>query len=230
MQASDVMTRRVETVEPSTRVDEIVRRLIARRISAVPVVDAEGKLVGMVSEADLLHRPEAGTEQRQPWWVDLFSSPEQRAEAFLKAHGRTAAEVMSRKIEVVAEDTPLDAVARLMQERAVKRVPVVRDGRVVGIVARADLIRMLAATPPPQDTTAADDMAIKDRFERTARDAGFGSVGAITVVVEEGVVHLWGMAESRAELKALELVAAEIPGVRGVENHLAVRDAAMGCA
>lgn len=230
MQASDVMTRRVEMVEPSTRVDEIVRRLIARRISAVPVVDAEGKLLGMVSEADLLHRPEAGTEQRRPWWIDLFSNPEQRAEAFLKAHGRTAAEVMSRNIEVVAEDTPLEAVARLMQERAVKRVPVVRDGRVVGIVARADLIRMLAATPPPQDATVADDMAIKDRFERTARDAGFGSVGAVTVVVEEGVVHLWGMAESRAELKALELAAAEIPGVRGVENHLAVRDAAMGCA
>lgn len=228
MRAADVMTRNVATVTPTTTVGDIVRLLIERRVSAVPVVDGAGKLLGMVSEADLLHRPEVGTEARRPWWIDLFSSPDARAEAFLKAHGRTAEDVMSRNVEIVEEDTSLDVIARLMQERGVKRLPVVRDGKVLGIVARADLIRMLAATPPAQDATIADDMAIKDRFERTAREAGFGSVGAVTVVVENGVVHLWGIAESKTELKALELAAAEIPGVRGVENHLAIRDAALG--
>ncbi|MFW5834610.1 MAG: CBS domain-containing protein [Pseudomonadota bacterium] len=228
MQAADVMTRNVASVTPSATVGDIVRLLIERRISAVPVVDEAGKLIGMVSEADLLHRPEAGTEVRRPWWVDLFSSPDQRAEAFLKAHGRTAEEVMSRNVEIVQEDTPLDVVAKLMQERHVKRLPVLRDGKVVGIVARADLIRILATALPAQDTSLVDDMTIKDRFERTAREAGFASVGAVTTVVEDGVVHLWGIAETKAELKALELAAAEIPGVRGVESHLAIRSAALG--
>lgn len=225
MRAADVMTRDVKTVAPETTVSEIVQTLIKHHISALPVIDGEGRLVGVVSEADLLHRPEAGTEERRPWWLDLFADPDARAEAFLKAHGRTAAEVMSRDIEVVQEDTPLDVVAKLFDERRIKRLPVIRDSRVVGIVSRSDLIRTLAEPRTETPAPKPDDLAIKDRFERTVRAAGFASVGAVTLVVEDGRVELWGVAETRKEREALELAAAEIPGVESVENHLAVREA-----
>lgn len=225
MRASDVMTRAVKSVGPTASVSEIVKLLIANRISALPVVDAQGLLVGIVSEADLLHRAETGTETRRPWWIDLFADPDTRAEAFLKAHGRTAADVMTRDVEAIDPDTPLDVVARRMDERRVKRLPVVRDGKVEGIVARSDLIRALASVAPAAAPVAPDDMAIKDRFEDTARRAGFSSVGSVTVDVRDGRVHLWGIAETRMERHALEVAAAEIPGVAGVENHLAVREA-----
>ncbi len=224
MKAADVMTRKVQRVTPKTSVAEIVRMLITHRISAVPVVDAQELLVGMVSEADLLHRPETGTEIRRPWWLDLFADPAARAEAFLKAHGRTAEEVMSTDVETIAEDTPLDQVAKRMDERHIKRLPVLRDGRVVGIVARKDLIRSLAEAPREAPPPQLDDLEIRDRFERTARSAGFGSVGSVSVVVVDGRVQLWGLAATLSERKALEVAAAEIPGVRAVENNLAVRD------
>jgi len=223
MKVADVMTRDVATVSRSTPVADIVKLLIAKRISAVPVVGEGGELVGMVSEADLLHRPEAGTEARRPWWLDLFSDPDSRAEAFLKAHGRNADQVMTREVEVVSEDTPLASVAKLMDERRVKRLPVVRDGRVVGIVARSDLIRTLAqprTAPPP----TRDDLAIKDRFLRNIRSAGLASADTVTILVEDSNVQLWGVAESVTERRALELAAAEIPGVRSVENRLALRE------
>ena len=225
MRAADVMTREVKTVTPDTAVSAIVQTLIQHHISAVPVIDADGRMVGVVSEADLLHRPEAGTEERRPWWLDLFADPDARAEAFLKAHGRTAAEVMSRDVEIVQEDTPLDVVAKLFDERRIKRLPVIRGDRLVGIVSRSDLIRTLAEAKQRKPAPRADDLAIKDRFERTVRAAGFASVGAVTLVVEDGRVQLWGVAETAKERAALELAAAEIPGVEDVENHLAVREA-----
>ncbi len=225
MQVADVMTRKVETVSPSTPVQDIVAKLIQHRISAVPVVDDQGLLVGIVSEADLLHRKEVGTDIRRPWWLDLFSDPDARAEAFLKAHGRTADEVMTRTLEVVDEDTPLDVAAKLMDERHVRRLPVVKDGRVVGIVARADLIRALAKPTASQPAATGDDLTIKDEIERNARAAGLTATGMVTVVVHDGVVHLWGVAETTRERKALEVAAAEVAGVREVDNRLAVREA-----
>jgi CBS domain-containing protein len=225
MQVADVMTRKVETVSPSTPVKDIVAKLIQHRISAVPVVDAQGLLVGIVSEADLLHRKESGTEIRRPWWLDLFSDPDARAEAFLKAHGRTADEVMTRALEVVDEDTPLDVAAKLMDERHIRRLPVVKEGRVVGIVARADLIRSLARGNERPEAVTTDDLAIKDAIEKNAKAAGLTATGMVTVVVHDGVVHLWGVAETVKERKALEVAAAEIAGVREVDNRLAVREA-----
>ena len=223
MLVEDVMTRDVTTVTPDTAVREVARLLLERRISAVPVVDAKGELLGIVSEADLLQRAESGTAPRRSSWLDFFVEPDARAEAFLKAHGRTARQVMVSGLEVVAPATELEVAARLMQEQGVKRLPVVEDDRLVGIVARADILRGLATAPEPVIPPGQDDLAIKDQFEATAKAAGFASVGAITVVVEDGIVHLWGLADTRAERQALELAAAEIPGVRAVDNHLAVR-------
>ncbi len=224
MRVAEIMTRAVKTVRPSTPVQDIVQILIAERISAVPVVNDQDLLVGIVSEADLLHRPETGTELRRPWWLDLFSDPDARAEAFMKAHGRTAQEVMSRGIEFVAEDTPLDVAAKVMDQRRIRRLPVLRDGRVVGIVARADLIRALAAGPLQAVAAAADDDAIEARFEQAIRDAGLSSAGSVTPRVHDGVVELWGVVQTPSERRAFELAAEELAGVKRVDSHLAVRE------
>ncbi len=224
MRVGDVMTRTVETVGPETPVREIAATLVGKRISALPVVDDQGRLLGIVSEADLLHRAETGTERGRPWWLDLFADVDARAQAFLKAHGRTAREVMVDKVETAAPDTPLDVAAKLMHERRVKRLPVVEHGRLVGILARADLIRGLATAPEPRAAPGQDDMVIKEAFETTAKAAGLTAVGSVTAVVEDGVVQLWGLASTAAERRAFELAAAEIPGVRKVVNHLAVRE------
>ncbi len=226
MRASDVMSRFVITVTPVTAVEEIARLLIHHGISAVPVVEGDGRLVGIVSEADLMIRAEAGPDRRRPArWVDLFADPDRRADAFAKAHGRTAAEVMSTDLEFVGEDTPVETIARLMEERGVKRLPVLADGRVVGIVTRSDLVRMMARGGTARgETTPLDDLAIKDRFERTLREAGFASARAVTMVVDGGRVRLWGVAQTAKERRAIEIAAAEIPGVVEVENHLAIRE------
>lgn len=232
MLVADVMTCKVETVAPGTAIADIARTMVEKRISAVPVVDPEGRLLGLVSEGDLLQRVETGTEGRRAWWLDLFVAPETRAETFLKAHGRIAADVMVKELVTATADMPLARAAQLMHDRRVKRLPVVEDGRIVGIVARSDLVRALAAASRPAAPSGApgpapdpaSDLAIKDQFEATARKAGFATVGAVSASVEDGVVHLWGLAANDAERRALEVAAAGIPGVRGVDNHLAVRE------
>lgn len=224
MRIADIMTREVITVSPATTVQAIAALLVDREISAVPVVDEAGRLLGIVSEADLLRRSEAPGATERHRWLELFADPDSRAEAFLKAHGRTAADVMTQDLEVATPATTLEEAARLIRERRVKRLPVVEDGRLVGIVARADLLRGLEQRDAAAERPTPDDLAIKQRFEAVARQAGFVSVGAVTVVVQDGVVHLWGLAATATERRALELAAAGIGGVREVRNHLVARD------
>ena len=128
MQAKDVMTPNVVTVTPDASVKDIAELLLERQISALPVVDAEQKIVGIVSEGDLLRRPETGTERRRSWWLSLFSSSEERAADYVKGHGRRAEEVMTRNVVTVEEDTPLNKIAELLERRRIKRVPVVVGG------------------------------------------------------------------------------------------------------
>ena len=167
MRAMDVMTTNVITVSPDTSVQEVAKILSERSISGVPVVDAENRLVGIVSEGDLLHRVEMGTDRRpdrrtgrrRSWWLDTVGSDEELARAYVKSHGRTARDVMTSEVTSVNETTELADIANLLETRRIKRVPVVRDGKLVGIVSRANLVRALAAagsrlTPTPPPTTA----------------------------------------------------------------------------
>ncbi len=153
MRAMDVMTTNVITVSPDTSVQEVATLLSERGISGVPVVDAENRLVGIVSEGDLLHRVETGTDRRpdrrsgrrRSWWLDTVGSDEELARDYVKSHGRTAKDVMTSEVISVSETTELADIANLLETKRIKRVPVVRDGRLVGIVSRANLVRALAA-------------------------------------------------------------------------------------
>lgn len=220
MVATDIMTTSVVTVAPDTSVFDIARLLLTHRISAVPVVDADARLVGIVSEGDLMRRPETATQEPRSWWLSLLGGPEDAAREYVKTHGRRAADVMTRPVITVAEDTAVVAIARVLEERRIKRVPVVRDGRVVGIVSRADLLRGLASRTPTEAVRSVDDQTIRERVLEALRVSEVVPLAGVNVVAVDGVVHLWGCVDTDDQRRACQLAAETVPGVRAVDNHL----------
>lgn len=218
MQAADVMTTEVVSVTLDTTVQAIARRLLERRISAVPVIDADGSLVGIVSEGDLTRRVESGTERRPSRWLEILASPEEQAREYVKSHGRLARDVMTREVVTVKEDTPLEAVATLLEMHRIKRAPVLRSGKVVGIVSRADLLHGLVAAkraPAP----SVDDRNLRERVIEAAKASG-SDLLFVSVVVAGTVVELWGGVPSQAQKAAIRIAAESVAGVSAVENHL----------
>ena len=220
MRAKDVMTSPVATVTPDSPVQEIAKLLIERRISAVPVVDQGERVVGIVSEGDLMRRVENADERHRSWWLRLLSDTRSEAADYIKTHGRRAADVMTRDVVTVGEDTPLHEIAALLEERRIKRVPVVRDGRVVGIVSRANLLHGLAARPADTPAPSSDDEAIRSRILKTLREKVGGMTEFVNVVVSNGVVDLWGTTDSPEVAQAIQVAAETTPGVREVRNHI----------
>lgn len=221
MYAKDVMTRDVITMTPETSVADIAKLLLFRRISAVPVVDRSGQLIGIVSEGDLMHRSELDTEAARPWWLSLFESPQEMAKRFVKVHGRCASDVMTRNVITATEDTPLSEIAMLFDRRRIKRVPIVRDGKLVGIVSRADLLRGLLSieqSAPP----AEEGEALREAVMKAVRDTGISET-FITIEVTGRTVHIWGTAESAAEQRALRVAIENTPGVDKVVDNTSVQ-------
>jgi CBS domain-containing protein len=220
MQAKDVMTAPAITVTRDTPVEQIARLLLERRISAVPVVETDGRLIGIVSEGDLMRRPESGGERRPSWWLDLLSSPDDRAHDYSKAHGRLAGDVMTQNVASVDEDTPLERIAEMLEKRRIKRVPVVRSGKVVGIVSRANLLHGLAVRPsaPPAPVAESD---LRKRVLAELQKAGIDAV-FVNVVVHGGVVRLWGALSSDEQVAAARTAAQTAAAGHPIEDHLTV--------
>jgi CBS domain-containing protein len=225
MHAADVMTPAVISVEPDTTVQDLAKLLSERGISGAPVVDVGGRMVGIVSEGDLLHRTELGTEQRverrSSWWLDQFATG--LARDYVKSHGRTVKDIMTRDVVAVAEDADLADVAKLLETNRIKRVPVMRDGKIVGIVSRANLVRALGAIPAaPVSGTLEDDRAIRQRLiAELGRQQWVGRVWAQDIIVTNGVVHLWfGSDEPEERRQAVRVAAENIPGVQRAEVHV----------
>ncbi len=219
MNAADVMTPDVICAAPETPLSELVRLMLDRQVSAVPIVE-HGRIVGIVSEGDLLRRAETGTEPRPSRWLELMTSTDRLAADYTRAHGRRAAEIMTRDVVTVADTTPITEVAKLLEARRIKRLPVTRDGRLVGIVSRRNLLQVLATSlsAPP---VAGSDRTIRGAFyAELRRQTWAANPGAINAVVTEGVVHLWGVAPDETVRQAIVVVAENIPGVRGVEDHM----------
>jgi len=220
MRARDVMTSPVVSVGPETTVKEIAKLLIERRVSGVPVLDQGERVVGIVSEGDLIRRVEGTDERHRSWWLRLFSDATTDATEYVKTHGRRAADVMTRDVVTVGEDMPLHEIAALLEARRIKRVPVVRDGRVVGIVSRANLLHGLAAGPADTPAPTADDEAIRARILTRIREEVRGMTQFVNVVVNQGVVDLWGTTDSPDVVQAVRVAAENTPGVREVRNHI----------
>jgi CBS domain-containing protein len=149
MNAADVMISNVITVGPDANLQDVARGLLSNRISGMPVVAADGKLVGIISEGDLMRRAESGTERRRSWWLEMLTGREALAAQYIKEHSRKVSDVMTREVITVKPETPLNDIATLLERNGIKRVPVVKDGKVVGIVSRANLLQALASYRRP---------------------------------------------------------------------------------
>ena len=217
MRARDIMTPDVITAGPETAVSALAQLMLERRISAVPILD-QGALVGLVSEGDLLRRPELGTAPRARW-LGLFGlGADRAAAAYAASHGRRAAEVMSRPVISATPDAPLAALQALMQRHRIKRLPIVDGGRLIGILTRADLLRALVlALAAPADQA---DGAIRDALlAEIARQPWAPAPGAVLVLARDGTLHLAGTVASEAIRAALIAAAEATPGARGVDGE-----------
>ncbi len=222
MQARDVMHSPVITLKPTSSIKEAAKLFLKRRISAAPVIDAQGKLVGIVSEGDLIHRSEIGTEQRRSWWLTLIAEDQDLARDYIKAHSRQVADVMTRNVVTATPDTPLNEIAIMLEKNAIKRVPIVRDGRLVGIVSRANLVQAVATSGSKLDIPLSD-AAIREKLLAHLDAQRWANTGLPNVTVNDGVVDLWGITSSELERKAIRVAAEAAPGVRAVNDRMIVR-------
>jgi CBS domain-containing protein len=227
MKVRDVMTASVVSVRPEDTVQEAARALRDNRISAVPVLDQEGRLLGIVSEGDLMRRTEIGTERPASWWLRLFGDTTGLAAEYARTHGLTARDVMTAPAIHVDEDAGLAEVAALLETHRIKRVPVVRDGRVVGIVSRANLVQALASARPAMAAPSETDAAIRERLIVKLQEQPWAALHEMNIVVQDGTVHLWGFVRSETERSAVRIAAERTAGVRAIEDHLLIKPLVM---
>ena len=213
MHASDIMTTKVISVGGDASVTDVANLLLKHGISAVPVVDEAGKLLGLVSEGDLMRRLEGNTDARGSWWLGIFSAPPNKISEFIKVEGRKASDVMTKDVIAIGSDTPVAEIARLLETNKVKRAPVVDDDRLVGIVSRANLLHGLAATLQRSKAKPnIDDRALRTKVMEALASVEGLHVALMNVTVHDGNVHLWGDVESDKEQRAARIAAESVPG------------------
>jgi len=221
MLAKDIMTTNVVTVQPDATVDDAVRLMLDHHISAVPVVDAQGHIKGLVSEGDLIRRVRTTDGPRRSWWLEILGGMNESARDFVKLRSHRIEDVMTRDVLSAEEDTPVADIARLLEKRRIKRVPVLRDGRVVGIVSRANLLHALSAIPNEAlQVPSDDDRDLRKRIDEALKEVPGAAVNLINYTVDKGNVAVWGVADSDFEEKAIRVAVENVPGVRTVEVQM----------
>jgi CBS domain-containing protein len=221
MKARDVMTTRVVSIEADASVLRAARLMLQNRISGLPVTDKFGHLVGIVTEGDFLRRAELRTERHRPRWLEFLVGPGRLANEYVRASGRKVAEVMTSDVRTISEETPLDDVVALMERHRIKRLPVVRGLRLVGIVSRANLLHALASLAREVKEVPLDDAAIRERLLEELNRQPWAPLSLLNVIVRDAIVELWGSVSDERERQALVVAAENIPDVRGVRDHLA---------
>lgn len=221
MRAKDIMTTSVVTVTPDAKVDTIAKLLLDKHVSAVPVVRPDGSVVGIVSDTDLTCRVAGWPTPHQSKWSMWFQSPVEVASQIKKAVGQCAADIMTTAVVTIHEDMPVREIAELLAKQHLRRVPVVQDGKLIGIVSRADLISILAIEDAPRTAPSPTDRNIRQRVMQGVRDHNRHGCHKVGAIVLDGVVHLWGVVETPEQREASQLIAERVAGVRHVHNHIA---------
>lgn len=228
MKAQDVMSRPVFSITPTDSVTSAIRIMLQNHISGLPVIDAEGRLQGMLTEGDLLRRTETATQRHRPRWLAFLVGPGRLADEYVRTHGRKVSEIMTTDPVTVAEDTLLEDVVSLMEKHRIKRVPVMRGNKVMGIISRANLLYALASIARGAKPVSLDDRAIRNRLIAELEGQSWAPTGSIDIIVRDGVVQLWGTITDERERQATIVAAENIPGVTRVEDHLAWVDPMTG--
>lgn len=219
MRAHQIMTRQVITVTPETTIVEAANVMLKHHVSGLPVVDAAGQLVGIVSEGDFLRRSETGTQRRHSRWLRFLFGSGPAAGDFVSEHGRKVSEVMTPEPFTVTEDASLADVVDLMESKNVKRLPVLRDGKIAGIVTRANLLQAVASLARHVPDPTADDDRIRDRIIQAMEKQEWCPFG-LSVIVRDGIVHLSGILTDVQGRQAAIVAAENVEGVVKVHDHL----------
>jgi CBS-domain-containing membrane protein len=220
MQAQDVMVRGVIAVGPDTPVRVAANAMISNGVSAILVIDINAKLLGIVSEGDLMRRVENDTERRSSWWLEMFKSSAELAQEFVKSRSKHVSDVMTRKVITAAPDTPLREIANLLEEHGIKRVPIMKDGLVIGIVSRANLLQAVASADDRTDWVESDRV-LRQRTLDSIKDQPW-STRSFNVIVNDRQAELWGSVFSADEKTAIRVAAEATPGIVSVADHLRV--------
>jgi CBS domain-containing protein len=222
MRASQIMSKMVVVIAADDSVYDAAESILNSGISAAPVVDAGGKMIGIVSEADLMHRPELGTVPGKSWLERLLADDTVVAKDFIRSHSHRVADVMTKSVVSADEHATVKEIAALMRRHNVKRIPILRDGKLVGIVSRSNLLQGLLAREPSSLNGKADDEALRTAVIATLAKRGWASAPTTNVVSRDGVIHLWGYVDNDTVKKAYEVAAENVHGVRRVKNHIMV--------
>ena len=220
MKISDVMTPDVATVEPDDSVARAVGVMIDRHVSGVPVVDGQRHLRGILTESDLLRRSELDTGYRRPRWLEFLIGTGQLAREYVHTHARRVGEVMTDEVITATPDTDLGEAVRLMERKRIRRLPIVEDGVLVGIVSRADLVRALARLLDDATIVVRPDAVIADDIRRAMADAPWSGHSGVTVAVSGGVVTLDGVIVDERQREALRVLAENVSGVVRVVDKI----------
>jgi CBS domain-containing protein len=221
MNVRDVMTAEVLSVSPDASVATAAQLMLQKRISGLPVIDDHGNLVGIVTEGDFLRRAETGTGRRRPRWIEFLMGPGRLSDEYVRLSGRKVSDVMTPEVQAVPPDTPLEQAVRLMERRNIKRVLVVDNGKVVGIVTRANLLHAMASFAQEVAPLSVEDAAIRERLLADLKVQPWAPVTPIDVTVRNGVVRLSGVIMEERQRQALRVAAENIPGVKNVEDNMA---------
>lgn len=220
MKAGQVMSHGVVSIAPEAPIQEAIAQMVVCQVSGMPVIDAHGKLVGIITEGDFLRRVETRTEAPRRRWLELLSGIGATADDYARSRGRTVGDVMTTEVVKVTPDTELRQVVRLMEEHAIKRLPVVDGGQVVGIVSRADLMSALGQLLSGHRATAADDDEIRAHIVSELARQPWCGPSQISVTVRHAVVELEGTIFDKRQRRALRVLAEGIGGVAAVDDRL----------
>lgn len=220
MYAMDVMVRDLITIDPEASIADAAKLIAEFDVSALPVVDDDGRLVGIISEGDLMRREEIGTSVHHPWWIEAVTPASTLAAEFAKSHGKRVSEVMSKNLITATEDTPLAEIAAILERNRIKRVPIVRDGELVGIVSRSNLVQALASAGSVEGEDFELDRTIRQELLARLEEQSWTDFGSRNVIVTDGEVHLWGLVGTPEERSALVALAEGVPGVTGVVDEM----------
>jgi CBS domain-containing protein len=227
MRAHQIMTRSVVTVTPDTTVLQAANIMLQRHVSGLPVVDKAGKLAGIVSEGDFIRRSEIGTQRKRGRWLKFILGSGRAAADFVHEHGRKVSEVMTREPLTITEDTALEEIVTLMENNNIKRLPVMREDKLVGIVSRANLLQAVASLAREIPDPTADDDHIRNRVIETIEKNDWCPFG-LSVVVRDGIVHLSGVITEERSRQAATVAAENVAGVKKVHDHLCWIDTMSG--
>jgi CBS domain-containing protein len=227
MRAHQIMTRSVITVTPDDTILAAAKLMLERHVSGLPVVDAAGKLVGIVSEGDFIRRSEIGTQKKRGRWLKFLLGAGEAATEYVHEHGKKISEVMTQDPLTITEDTPLDEIVASMETNGVKRLPVMNGTKLVGIVSRANLLQAVAGLARDIPDPTADDDHIRSRI-MAAVDKNDWSPFGLNVIVRDGIVHLSGVITEERSRQAAIVAAENVAGVRKVHDHLCWVDAMSG--